>query len=206
MRVLIVIPARGGSTRVPRKNLEEVGGMTLLERAIDCVDDIPKLLENSVCGIREALIVVSTDDHEMAAEAQCCLRAKGSHIHMRPASLGKDGPMVDVLVDALDDAVTRLPDYALITHVACIQPTSPLRVQRDVVACLRMAAMAHSSVVSVDESTGKRNGAVYVTRVDMLREGKVFDDRMSGQYPMPHERSLDINEPSDLEEARRILG
>jgi CMP-N-acetylneuraminic acid synthetase len=59
------------------------------------------------------------------------------------------------------------------------------------------------SLVSIDESTGKRNGAIYITRVEMLRDGLVFDDD-SLKYPMPHERSLDINTPADLEEARRI--
>src|SRR5688572_17031234 len=55
LRVLGIIPARGGSTRVPRKNLRKIGGRTLVERAIDCA-------EQSRCI---HTIAVTSDDTEI---------------------------------------------------------------------------------------------------------------------------------------------
>ena len=74
MSVVAVIPARGGSKGVPRKNLREVGGRSLLARAITACRDAR--------GIDR--IIVSTDDEEIAAAA----RSAGAEIpFMRPAML-----------------------------------------------------------------------------------------------------------------------
>ncbi len=182
-----MIPARGGSTRIPRKNLAHLHGATLLERAIKCAS-----------GTGEHFIV-STDDAQTYERCQ----QLGAPVFARDSQ--DDGPMVDVLRLAMQSSVARKggPEASV---VVCLQPTSPLRNAHDVGACLSMFyANEARSVVSVDATTGQRNGAVYVTRRDMIYDKLVFDDD-SLKYPMPHERSLDINTPEDLEEARRILG
>lgn len=200
MRVLIVIPARGGSTRVPRKNLEQLtwrrngwirGGDTLLSRA--CNQAVATGYEWTC----------STDDAETAShirywfgEMFVCERT-GYECGDVPVVRAIQGAQMRASLD--DDG--RGPDTVLL-----LQPTSPLRVMEDIRESVRL--FEHSgtrSLVSVNESTGQRNGAVYITRVEMLRDGLVFDDD-SLKYPMPASRSLDINTPADLEEARRILG
>ena len=196
MRVLGVVPARGGSRRIPRKNLQSVGGMTLVERAIEhargaeWIDDL----------------LVSTDCGEISLTA----RRAGAIVRMRPDPIVGDGEMAPVLLDALrcaehDNGVS----YAT---VVCIQPTSPLRTSKDIDETIWQWVEPtnmgnHLCAVSVDALTGKRNGAVYVTPPRFIREGLVFrGPPEDAEYPMPHERSLDINEWADLEEARRILG
>lgn len=185
-RVLGIIPARGGSTRIPRKNLETVGDMSLLSRAM-------------ISAKRSKLLTdwrVSTDDVDVAL-ACMMLDTNPRRVLSRHTSKG-DGPMVAVAQEALSDLAAA--DFEA---VCLIQPTSPFRTAEDIDACIALLTPSVRSVVSVDAQTGKRNGAVYVTRVEMLRDGFVFDDE-SRVYRMPSNRSVDINEPADLGEARRI--
>jgi CMP-N,N'-diacetyllegionaminic acid synthase len=194
MRILGVIPARGGSKRVPRKNLQVVGGRTLLEHACAHASEA-HLLDHWV---------VSTDmTDEWVAEA-----IGPGHLLQRPASLAQDDtPMAPVLLHAAE--ATGGNWDAIVT----IQPTSPLRTARDIDRCIAEYLTtcekyddSPESVVSINESTRARNGAVYVTPMHTLKfDGRVFWDH-SRQYRMPASRSLDINEPADIEEARRILG
>ena len=60
MRVLGVIPARGGSTRAPRKNLARLGGRTLVRRA----------LETALAAGCFEMVALSSDDDEILAEAE----------------------------------------------------------------------------------------------------------------------------------------
>ena len=76
MTVLGIIPARGGSKGVPRKNLARVGGRSLVRRAIEA------LRESRVCDA----ILVSTEDREIADEAL----AAGGEVDQRPQSLAAD--------------------------------------------------------------------------------------------------------------------
>ncbi len=218
MRVLIVIPARGGSTRIPRKNMQIVGGMTLVYRALEQAEEVcwkrAGLNGNRRNGTKlwAASTHVNTDCARVAME---CLQYDdvydgpnhGWCVHARQCE--PDGPMAAVLLDSLSQAgephYTYQKGPPLI--VACVQPTSPLRLPDDIEGCIELLVSNPEarSAVTVDETTGKRNGACYATRVEMLRDGLVFDDD-SLKYPMPASRSLDINTPSDLEEARRILG
>lgn len=193
MRVLGVVPARGGSTRIPRKNLERLAGYSLVNWAL-----------HTARGSAVSSWVLSTDDISIAAEAandvplfeealfeECWLR-----VHPRPA--GDDGPMAELLNRVL---VWTGDTY---DAVCCVQPTSPLRTAFDIDSCVALLRNSPScSAVSIDESTGLRNGAVFVTRVSMLRDGLVYDEH-SLKYPMPHDRSVDINTPEDLELARRL--
>jgi CMP-N,N'-diacetyllegionaminic acid synthase len=199
VRVLAVIPARCGSTRIAHKNIARIGDYTLVQRAL-----------HSVSG-RCDDICVSTD----CVEVVCNLGPDAALVMERRC--GPDGPMVDVLLEAARrthvyehgrrvcrshwDAVACIHWDA----VACIQPTSPFRRPEDIDGCIALleANPEARSVVSVNEETNLRNGACYITRVDMLRDGLVFDEH-SLKYPMPAERSLDINEPADLELARKI--
>lgn len=107
MSSVAIIPARGGSKRIPRKNLKPFDGVPMIARSIRTA------LESGLFD----QVVVSTDDHEIAELAQ----AHGAQVpFMRPASLADDFTgTAAVIVHALE----QLPavDYA-----CCIYATAPL--------------------------------------------------------------------------------
>ncbi len=76
MRAVAIIPARGGSKGVPRKNLRRVGGMPLIERAV----------RSALAARVFRLVVVSTDDDEIARVAE----AAGARVIRRPAEISGD--------------------------------------------------------------------------------------------------------------------
>lgn len=107
--VVAVIPARGGSRGVPRKNLRRVGGIPLIVRAIETA--------HAARGIDR--VVVSTDDAEIASLA----RAHGAEIVTRPAALAGDTASSESALDhALEEFAARGVDASVIVFV---QATSP---------------------------------------------------------------------------------
>jgi N-acylneuraminate cytidylyltransferase len=109
MSVLAVIPARGGSKGVTRKNLRAVGGIPLIGRAIASAHSVSMI----------DLVVVSTDDDEIAHSA----RSFGAEVVVRPAELAGDtatseSALLHVLQQISGDGA--VPDV-----LAFIQATSP---------------------------------------------------------------------------------
>jgi CMP-N,N'-diacetyllegionaminic acid synthase len=113
LRILAIVPARGGSKGLPRKNLRAVGGVPLVARVGDVVRSCPSIDRT----------VVSTDDEEIAAVA---VGAGIDAPFRRPAELSGDviGD-VDVLQHAL--RATEQDDGTHYDAVVMLQPTSPLR-------------------------------------------------------------------------------
>lgn len=112
MNVLGVVPARGGSKAIPRKNLQLVGGRPLLAYTADAARDSRRLTR----------VVLSTDDPEIAAEG----RELGLETpFLRPGDLASDeAPMLPVLRHAVAEMAAR--GFAA-DAVVLLQPTSPLR-------------------------------------------------------------------------------
>lgn len=106
MSVVAVIPARGGSKQVPRKNVLPVGGVPLVQRAVAA----------ALCSTRIDRVIVSTDDSEIATLA----RAAGARVVDRPASLSGDSATSE---SAVTHALDALGDDAEV--VVFIQATSP---------------------------------------------------------------------------------
>lgn len=122
LRVLAVVPARGGSKGLPRKNLRLVGGVPLVARVAHVVRDCPSIDR----------AVVSTDDEEIASVAS----AAGLDVPFRrPAELSGDliGD-VDVLRHAL--SATEGDDGSRYDVVVMLQPTAPLRTAEEVETAL----------------------------------------------------------------------
>jgi len=122
--VLAVIPARGGSKGLPRKNVQPVGGVPLVARAVRA----------ALGASHVSRVVVSTDDPEIAAAA----RAAGSDIIHRPQDISGDTASSEsALLHALDhlkQSEAYEPDIVLL-----IQCTSPFVTAADIdgtVACL----------------------------------------------------------------------
>lgn len=225
MRLLAVIPARGGSKGIPRKNLYPLAGKPLIAWTIEAALTAKSLDR----------VVVSTDDAEIAAVS----RQLGAEAIMRPVELSQDKtptlPVLQQVVAALGATGYR-PDA-----VMTLQPTSPLRTSGhiDEAAALFAADAGADSLVSTVEvphifhplsvmrrdaegylvpfldgdmplrrqdkqGVVARNGAaIYITRAGRLSD-YVFGGRLIG-YAMPAELSVDIDGPQDLADAERQL-
>lgn len=221
MRVLGLIPARGGSKGILRKNIREIAGKPLIGWTIQAA--------RAVQGIDA--VVVSTEDPEIAEVARAC----GAEVpFMRPIELAADEtPGIDPVFHALD----MLPEF---DAVMLLQPTSPLRTAGDVEGVLAVAAESSTpSVVSVcaadshpawmytltsgnklvaassARAVARRqdlppvytlNGAIYFAQAEWLRANRRFVDPHTRGYVMPVERSIDIDGPLDWRIAEMLLG
>jgi CMP-N,N'-diacetyllegionaminic acid synthase len=137
MRTLGVIPARGGSKGLPRKNIRVLHGKPLVAWTI----------EQARASAALDLTVVSTDDEEIADVA----RQHGGHIpFLRPPELARDDtPIIDVLRHLLLALGPERFDV-----VALLEPTSPLRRHGDIDGALQLLAEHYDhadAVVSVGE-------------------------------------------------------
>ena len=112
MRILALIAARGGSKRLPGKNIRQLGGQPLIVWSIDVVKNVPEICD----------ILVSTDD---LAIADICTEAGASVPWLRPAELASDtASSVDVALHALD---WYEAENGAVDGILLLQPTSPFR-------------------------------------------------------------------------------
>ena len=112
MRILALIPARGGSKRIPGKNIRALGGRPLIAWSIEAARGLPGIVD----------ILVSTDDEEIAASA---LEYGAMVPWLRPAELATDeAGSAEVCVHALDWYETQ---FGKIDGLLLLQPTSPFR-------------------------------------------------------------------------------
>ncbi|WP_135553130.1 acylneuraminate cytidylyltransferase family protein [Paenibacillus cymbidii] len=227
-RILAVIPARGGSKGIPRKNIADVCGKPLIAYTIE-----PALAAHAAGLLKE--VVVSTDDAEIAAVARCFGAAVP---FLRPAGLAGDkARSAGVLLHALDWFACGGGDR--FDAVLLLQPTCPLRTLADIEAALQLwpagrpGAESLISVYREDYATELvmyrrdgtplhpahnrgvrrqeqqpvyvRNGALYVTAAHYLRRtGWIVSDRPL-LHEMPKRRSLNIDTEEDLAFARQLL-
>ncbi len=188
--VIAIIPARGGSKRLPGKNLLKLRGMSLVARAIHQAQEaqLPR-------------VVVVTDSGLIVSEAS----AHGAQVILEsPIVAQDDTPMVTVLRHVVDHLEKyEVPFRAGV--IVLLQPTSPLRTAEDILGALKLYQSGDcDSVTSV--CRGKENGAVYVTHANLIKQGTIYGPQLR-QYEMPEERSVDINTQEDFDEAeRRIKG
>jgi CMP-N,N'-diacetyllegionaminic acid synthase len=161
-KVLAVVPARGGSKGIPRKNLRTIRGRSLVALAGDVASAVPEIDRR----------VISTDDAEIARAAQ---DAGLDAPFMRPAGISGDriGDW-DVLAHALQ--ATEQFDATRYDIVVMLQPTSPLRRAQDVSAVIRMLAEGnYDSVWSVSPTDLKAHPLKQL----VVREGRMdyWDER-----------------------------
>lgn len=140
VRYLAIIPARGGSKRIPGKNLSKIGQESLLSLAIKSARTSSSIDE----------VIVSTDSDEIASEA----KRHGVEIPwMRPESLSGDSARtVDVMLHALgkfEEAKGYQPD-----HIVLLEPTAPLR-----------SGELIDRAVKLYEQSGKADSLVSVNKI-----------------------------------------
>jgi len=133
MRNIAVIPARGGSKRIPRKNIKLFAGKPMIAYAIEVAKQ---------CGLFDH-VVVSTDDEEIAAIAREC---RAETPFPRPAHLADDhAPTVPVIAHAVTVCANLGWQF---DHVCCIYPSVPFIQQEDMKSALDLL----QNVASADYS------------------------------------------------------
>ncbi|MCM1355309.1 MAG: acylneuraminate cytidylyltransferase family protein [Staphylococcus sp.] len=213
---LFIIPARGGSKGIPRKNIKPLCGRPLIHYSIDVARTLAP----------DSHIIVSTDDEEIRRVAgQTGLPVP----YTRPDYLGGDTVgSREVILDAMDWADRQGIDY---DKVVLLQPTSPMRTADDVAACISLFTPGTDMVVSVTEAAcnpyydcfetsadgslhiskgdGKYtrrqdapkawqyNGAVYVINPESIRRMPLGSFPRRIPFEMPRSRSVDLDTPLD---------
>jgi N,N'-diacetyllegionaminate synthase len=216
--VLFLVPARGGSRRIPGKNLREVAGIPLVAHAIRTA----RLAAARLAG-GPHLVACSTDEASIATVA----RAWGAQVIDRPADLATDkAASVDAVVHALDSLAA---DGTRPSTVVLLQPTSPLNEPDDVIRALELFDGAEGrGVVSVTRSHPLQwhlardpegiihaqspsdallllTGAFYICDSDRVRQTRsLAEPGATLGFEVPAERSVDIDEPADLVVAEQL--
>lgn len=221
---LIVIPARGGSKGIPRKNIKPLCGRPLIHYSIDVARQIAP----------DSHIILSTDDEEIRDVA----REAGLPVdYIRPESLGGDRVgSREVILDVMDYADRVGIGY---DSVVLLQPTSPMRTAEDVRGCMELYTDDCDMVVSVCEAAcnpyydcfetnsegllhvskgdgritrrqdapkaWQYNGAVYVIRPESIRAMGLGEFPRRIPYEMPRSRSVDLDTPLDWMVAEKIM-
>ncbi len=222
MKVLAIIPARGGSKGVPRKNIIDIAGKPLIAYTIE------EGLKAQKRGIIQE-VIVSTDDDEIAGIS----KTYGALVpFIRPDYLSNDNAKsVDVMIHAYEFFKKQ---NEVFDTILLLQPTTPLRTCEDINNSLKIYEKKKvSSLIScykeeyicelvsyhkngdmaipLNDAHNKgvrrqeleelyvRNGAIYITSVDqMIQNHRVFDD-IPAMYVMPKERSVNIDCMDDVE-------
>jgi len=138
MRILALIPARGGSKRLPGKNVRLLGGRPLIVWSIEAAKNI-----QDICDI-----VVSTDDPLIKAIS---LEAGVLAPWLRPAKLATDeATSVDVALHALD---WYEAEFGMVDGLLLLQPTSPFRTKETVIKGIELFDKSNrKSVVGVSQT------------------------------------------------------
>ena len=135
MRILALIPARGGSKRLPGKNIRPLGGLSLIERSINIAQDLPEICD----------VLVSTDSKRIANIS----RNAGALVPwLRPADLATDtSSSVDVALHALNWYEEA---FGVVDGLLILQPTSPFRTRERVLQGItKFSVNQRSTVIGV---------------------------------------------------------
>jgi CMP-N-acetylneuraminic acid synthetase len=224
---LAVIPARGGSKGVPRKNIRLLAGKPLIAYAI----------ETALASKSIDRVIVSTDDEEIAQVAE----QYGAEVpFMRPQELARDDSPEWLTWQHAVRTLDNMDD-GQIEVMVCVPPTSPLRAVEDVDACVDLLLQTDADLVCTVR-TAQRNpyynmvvlddqgyarlavtpsGAIhrrqdapfmydmttvaYAVRPEfLLRASSIFEGKVKSVL-VPDERALDIDTELDLKFAEFLL-
>jgi CMP-N-acetylneuraminic acid synthetase len=220
MTTLALIPARGGSKGIPRKNVRTIAGKPLIAWTI----------EAALAARGIDAVVVSTEDEEIAEVAR---RAGADVPFLRPPELAADDTPG---IAPVFHAISALPRH---DSVVLLQPTSPLRGAHDIEGVLALAgrerapcvvslceAEAHPAWMYRLDGAGRLdpllatppvtrrqdltpiyalNGAIYFADVAWLLAHRSFTAPGVLGYPMGREASIDIDDALDWRIAEALL-
>lgn len=230
-KILAIIPARGGSKGIPRKNIKSFNGKPLIHYAITL----------AVKAQRKGLVVghvVSTDSKQIASIAK---KHGGNVPFLRPRELATDdSPVVETVIHAVKWWEEH--NRETLHSVLILQPTNPLTAVKDVegavkqyldnqpeATCLisvcdaqhiRLSALYHKrgeyleqALPQLDPAARRqsleklywRNGAIYVIRRDLLLKEQKIVDKNPFFYSMPRTRSVAIDDIFDWHVAELFI-
>ncbi|MGM8213705.1 acylneuraminate cytidylyltransferase family protein [Virgibacillus sp. W0430] len=219
--ILAIIPARGGSKGVPRKNIKKLAGKPLIAWTIEEAKK-SKYIDR---------LIVSSEDKEIINVAK---QYRCEVPFVRPKELALDDtPGIDPILHALE----QFPSY---DYIVLLQPTSPLRTVNDIDNAIETAIENNGiAVVSVTVSENTPywmfkldknnkmksflennklpirrqdlskaymlNGAIYVSGTEKLIQQRAFIQSETIAYIMPKERSYDIDSELDFKMCELLL-
>lgn len=223
--VIGLIPARGGSKGVPRKNMRRVAGKPLVEFTVQAALD-SRYIDH---------VYLSSDDDEILL----CGSAMGVRSIRRPAELASDTASADdVVLHLFKEIPAQLVEQD--PYIVYMQPTSPLRSARHVDQAVEQMEAQHAhTLVSVVEmakspfksfsvdadgklqslfdekmSNARRqdlpkaympNGAIYIFRMSDFLDRAVFPSNGSVPFVMSEEDSIDIDTEEDIRYLEYVL-
>ena len=224
MNVLCIIPARGGSKGIPRKNIQFLAEKPLIAWSIEAALESASVTR----------LIVSTDDQEIASVAQ----SWGAEITHRPSELASDtAPSESALMHVLEDLEKHDQHYKA-DVVVFLQATSPYRLPADIDGAVNLLlTKEYDSVFSAyaEHFTGRweidrsgsakplnfnplnrprrqdrpvewvENGSIYVFKPDILQSKGVRMGGRIGVYMMPVERSWQIDTLEDLSFIEKLM-
>ncbi len=228
-KILGLIPARGGSKGIPKKNIKLLAGKPLIAWTIEQALN-SKYLDK---------VLVSTDDKEIAEISK---KYKAEVPFLRPKELAADeAKSIDVIIHALDFLKAQGLNY---DYLMLLEPTSPLRETQDIdrtieilsnnkrakaiVSVAKLESTHPEFNVIIDKSTGcirkmdgtadfralRRQelqdvfffeGTIYLSEVDTLLAKRTFYHEKTLPYIVPRWKSLEIDEMCDLVCAEALL-
>lgn len=215
-KILAIIPARGGSKRIPNKNIIDLCNNPLISYSI--------LAAKSSEYIER--IIVSTDDKRITEVSE----TYGVEVLKRPKNLALDNtPTIDVVIHALD--ALKEKNYTP-SIIILLQPTSPLRTTNDIdnaitlflnsnyESLISVCELGHSPFWSLKIKDGflkplfgkkyfkmrsqdfekayRPNGAIFITKPETINKYRSFYTKNIVPFIMPIESSIDIDGEIDL--------
>lgn len=220
--IIAVIPARGGSKGVPRKNIRVVAGKPLLAWTIE---------EAKKSKYIDRMILTSDDEEIIGVARQWNCEVP----FIRPTELAQDHVTgIEPVLHALQ-AIKEKYDYFVL-----LQPTSPLRTVEDIDGCIERCLNHNAPVCTTVTEPDKSpfwmfyldqsvrlipvikqedrvllrqglervyalNGSIYVANSDWFMKNKIFIAEETIAYPMPKERSVDIDTELDMKLCEYML-
>ena len=174
--IVIVIPAKGASNRLPNKNMTAINGRPMIDYAID----------QAMASERAAAFYVSTDSDTIADHA----KTRGVAVIRRPESLGGEVPIIDVYRHAL----AHMPDGDTVSVVVGLQPDHPDR-DIGVDESLGIFEREGADRLMSTQADGTKNGAHYVLSRHFVESGEsrgdvtIIDDCTNIHFPADLERA-----------------
>jgi len=212
--LIIVIPARGGSKRLPRKNIRNLCGKPLLAYTI----------ESAIEADLGCPVIVSTEDSEIAEIS----KQYGATVIRRPSVLAKDNSTTE---EALLDVIEQLANTKLYPQwIMTLPPTSPLRSSETIKEFYDLSCTASANtdcIMSVSENLGdfwrsresgdyerlfpeaprrqqertplyEENSSIYLTRVSALQQTESILGNETKPIIIDPLEAIDINTETDL--------
>ena len=178
MKTVAIIPARGGSTRIPRKNIRDFRGKPIIAYSIAAARD---------SGLFDQ-VIVSTEDREIAEIAQ----AYNADVILRPAELAdNETGTQEVMRHAM--GVVQGADIG-----CCIYPTAPMMGQGDLY--LGLCAINNGSIYAFTVGTEPAlhdAGQFYWGKAWAFRGGAPLISMRTAMIPIDANRDCDINTEAD---------